>query len=129
MNADQARAQTARPDLGAVRRITELNFAAGHYQRGGTGKTATAPGELAAALALVFARRARMTDTAVPGAPHDDVRPRAETYGSRVLPVDLPVHELPFPRLSKCRSLKRCQCRPARRPGCDTAAPTSLMRS
>lgn len=98
MSADQARALTAplpaRPDLETVRRITEHNFAAGHYQRGGAGKTSTAPGELAAALSLVFARRARMTDGAAPGTPQDDVRPLAETYGSRVLPVDLPVHDL-----------------------------------
>ncbi|MFD9904034.1 TniQ family protein [Streptomyces sp. NPDC059063] len=88
MTAEQARALTAprpaRPDLEAVRRITEANFDAGHYRRGGEGKTSTAPGELAAALALVLARRARMTDTVAPGTPQNDV------VGQRPLLFDLP---------------------------------------
>ncbi|MFJ2217952.1 hypothetical protein ACIQVO_38220 [Streptomyces sp. NPDC101062] len=165
MTADQARALTApltaRPDLEAVRRITEANIAAGHHRRGGEGKTSTR--ELSAAVALALAHRAGMidADTAIaddrtvqalsaPAAgpipalfreqpwqlvdsrpPHGktptslldavtlaartaglrvdaerggagktstDVpglaRHLAAAYGSRVLPVDLPVHEL-----------------------------------
>ncbi|GGU52685.1 TniQ family protein [Streptomyces violascens] len=73
MTPEQARALTTpratRPDLDAVRRITETTFAAGRYRRGGEGKTSTS---------------------------RDLARLLAETYGSRVLPVDLPVHQL-FP--------------------------------
>ncbi|MER5988067.1 hypothetical protein [Streptomyces sp. NPDC001787] len=97
MTGDQARALTAprsaRPDLEAVRRITEANSATGHHRRGGEGKTSPSP-ELSAALSLVFAERARMID--LDGAGPEQARLLAESYGSRVLPVDLPVHEL-FP--------------------------------
>ncbi|MDH6522023.1 hypothetical protein [Streptomyces sp. SAI-090] len=55
MTTDQARALTAplpaRLDVEAVRRLAEENFAAGHYRRGGEGKTRTSL-ELATALAL-----------------------------------------------------------------------------
>jgi hypothetical protein len=72
MTADQARALTMplqrRPDLEAVRRMTEAAFAAGHFRRGGEGKTRTDAGDLARLL--------------------------AETNGPRPLLFDLPVNEL-----------------------------------
>ncbi|WP_184503049.1 TniQ family protein [Streptomyces botrytidirepellens] len=71
MTAEQARALTApravRPDVEAVRRLTEENFAAGHYRRGGEGKTSSAPGELAAVLAAHFGQRVHMFDLDTPG--------------------------------------------------------------
>ncbi|MFF8786693.1 hypothetical protein [Streptomyces sp. NPDC015125] len=60
MTADQARALTAprsaRPDLAAVRHITEHNFTAGHYHRAGADKTSTSP-ELSVTLALALGLR------------------------------------------------------------------------
>ncbi|MEU5902717.1 hypothetical protein [Streptomyces venezuelae] len=100
MTAAQARALTAPPATGGqspdlenlARRLLEDK----HLRPGGAGKTSSAPGEMAAAISLAIARRARMTDTAAPGTPQDDVRDLAETYGSRIAPADLPVNEL-FP--------------------------------
>ncbi|MET8768212.1 MULTISPECIES: hypothetical protein [unclassified Streptomyces] len=61
MTAAQARALTAprsaRPNLDAVRRVTEANFAAGHFRRGGAGKTSSS---LSAVLAPTH--RARLID-------------------------------------------------------------------
>ena len=73
MTPAQARALTAplpaRPDLDAVRRITEANFAAGHFRRGGAGKTSTSLDLTAVSLAL--AQRANMIDLDSPGAPSE----------------------------------------------------------
>jgi hypothetical protein len=107
MTADQARAltapRTARPDVDSVRRVTEHNFAAGHYRRPGTGKTSTRG--LSAAVALALAQRAGVI---APDAEHiqpggtgktrtdtgDLARLLAETSGLRPLLFGLPVNEL-----------------------------------
>ncbi|MGY3056170.1 hypothetical protein ACVWZD_000414 [Streptomyces sp. TE3672] len=64
MTSAQARAlcapRAARPDVEAVRGMAEENFVVGRFSRGGEGKTSSAPGDLATALALTFARRAHM---------------------------------------------------------------------
>ncbi|EGX56739.1 MULTISPECIES: hypothetical protein [Streptomyces] len=82
MTADQARALTtplpARPDPAAVRHMTEAAFAAGHFRRGGEGKTSTST-DLSAALARTFAQRAHMTDldsqhTLLSALPVDELR-------------------------------------------------------
>jgi hypothetical protein len=133
MTPAQAHALTtplpARPDLAALRRMTETPFTAGHFRRGGEGKTSTSR-DLSAALARTFAQRTHMIDPDLQPTPDqpgripdlEDLARRlldekhiqpggagktrtnaldlaqllAETYGSQVLPADLPVHEL-FP--------------------------------
>ncbi|QCX82137.1 hypothetical protein C9F11_42785 (plasmid) [Streptomyces sp. YIM 121038] len=91
MTAEQARALTApraRPDLETVRRITEHNFAAGHYHRGGEGKTTTS-GTLSGALSLHFAERARMIDLDT-----QDTRDQPEgTYSAALVDVPWPIDE------------------------------------
>ncbi|MEU6184018.1 hypothetical protein [Streptomyces coeruleorubidus] len=100
MTADQARALPAplpaRPDLQAVRRVTEEALAAGHFRRGGADKT-SASVDLAAALSLASAKRANMIDLDLPGAPddasldaHELVRLLAEASSRRPLLFDLP---------------------------------------
>ncbi|WP_019061600.1 hypothetical protein [Streptomyces prunicolor] len=117
MTADQARALTtplpARPDLATVRRMTETPFTAGHFRRGGEGKTSTST-DLAAALSLAFAQQANMTDLdplITPGEPPTDAHELArllaearqrplliDTDPARDLtwtsPASTPVHEL-----------------------------------
>ncbi|MFF4205771.1 hypothetical protein ACFYZ8_34550 [Streptomyces sp. NPDC001668] len=88
MTADQARALTAplpaRPDLEAVRRITEHNFAAGHYRRPGMGKTSTRG--LSAAVALALAQQAGMiAPDAQPASDRPGRTPDLEDLARRLL--------------------------------------------
>ncbi|WP_225847578.1 hypothetical protein [Streptomyces sp. HPF1205] len=89
MTGAQARALTAprpaRPDLAAVRRITEANFTTGRYRRVGAGKTSTARG-LSTAVALAFAQRAGMMDP--DGAAPATARLLAAAGGRRPLLTD-----------------------------------------
>ncbi|MFF8717066.1 hypothetical protein ACF07T_37395 [Streptomyces sp. NPDC015184] len=87
MTPEQARALTtplpARPVLAAVRRVTEEHFTAGHFRRGGEGKTSTSTG-LTTALSLTFAQRAPMIDldpqhTLLPDPPIDALHPTPYT--------------------------------------------------
>ncbi|WP_217226127.1 hypothetical protein [Streptomyces anulatus] len=109
--SDLTTPRNAAPDLTAVRRMTEANFAAGHYRRAGAGKTSTRG--LSAAVALVLAQRAGMIEPGQeparlledqhiqPGGTGktrtdavDFARLLAEANGQRVLPIDLPTSQL-----------------------------------